>query len=98
MSQENNRAASCLIRTTFDEDEVIRGVRDCRERIGGAPTIVFAFVSDDWQPHLKDFVEIVQVEGHAAQIVGSSGFGLAGVGEEDENVSGMSLLFLKLRF
>jgi len=97
MPQENsNRAASCLIRTTFDEDEITRAVRDCRERIGGAPTLVFAFVSADWKPHLKDFVEIVQVEGHAARIVGCSGFGLAGVGEEDENISGMSLLFLKL--
>ncbi|MCB1063855.1 MAG: FIST C-terminal domain-containing protein [Verrucomicrobiae bacterium] len=91
-----NRSASVLLRTTFDDDAVVSAVRDCRERLGGAPTLVYAFVSSDWKPHLKDFLEIVQVEGHALQIVGCSGYGLMGVGQEDENVSGMSLLFLRL--
>lgn len=91
-----NRAASALVRTTFDEEAVTAAVRDCRARIGGAPTLVFAFLSADWRPHLREFVEIVQVEGHASSIVGSSGHGLMGVGQEDENVSGMSLLFLRL--
>lgn len=92
----DNRAASVLLRTTFHEEEVIKAVRDCRERIGGAPSLVFAFVSSDWETHLKDFLEIVQVDGHATSVIGCSGFGLMGVGQEDENVSGMSLLFLRL--
>ncbi|MCB1231194.1 MAG: FIST C-terminal domain-containing protein [Verrucomicrobiae bacterium] len=92
----DNRAASVILRTTFNEGKVSAAIRDCRERLGGAPSLVFAFVSADWEPHLKEFLEIVQVEGHAARIVGCSGYGLMGVGQEDENVSGISLLFLRL--
>jgi small ligand-binding sensory domain FIST len=92
----SNRAASRLVRTTFDEEAVTQAVRECRETIGGPSTLAFAFVSEDWEPHLKDFIEIVQVEGHVGKIVGCSGFGLVGVGQEDENVSGLSLLFLNL--
>ncbi|NNE93884.1 MAG: hypothetical protein HKN23_19720 [Verrucomicrobiales bacterium] len=92
---DSNSSASCLIRTTFDEEIVARAVRGCRSRLDGPPSIVFAFVSSDWEEHLKDFVEIVQIEGHASQIVGCSGYGLIGVGQEDENVSGMSLFFLR---
>jgi small ligand-binding sensory domain FIST len=91
-----NRSASVLLRATFDEDALVTAVRDCRERLGGPATLVFAFVSADWRPHLKEFIEIVQVEGRAPRIVGSSGYGLMGVGQEDENVSGVSLLFLRM--
>ena len=93
---ESNQAASCLIRTTFDEDVVTQAVTAARSRLGGAPDIVFAFVSSNWEQHLKEFSEIVQIDGHAPKVVGCSGYGLVGVGQEDENVSGMSLLFLRL--
>lgn len=92
-----NRSSSYLLRSTFDDDAVTEAVRQCRERLDGLPpTLVYAFVSADWELHLKDFLEIIQVEGHATRIVGCSGFGLMGVGQEDENISGMSLLFLRL--
>ena len=93
---ECNGAASCVLQTTVEEDSIERAVRECRERLEGSPSRVFAFVSADWKPHLKDLCEILQIEGRAASIVGSSGVGLIGIGEEAENVSGMSLLFLKL--
>lgn len=95
MSTEN-RAASRIIRTTFDEDTLRAAAESCREEIGGRPSIVFAFVSADWRNQLDDFIEIVQVYGHAVEIVGCSADGFIGSGEEDENVSGCSLLFLKL--
>lgn len=57
---------------------------------------MFAFVSSDWQPHLEDFLEIVQIHGRSPLVIGGSADGLIGVGEEDENVSGFSLLFLNL--
>ena len=92
-----NLSASYLLRSTFDDDAVTTAVRECRDRLGGhSPTLVYAFVSADWEPHLKDFLEIIQVEGHATTILGCSGFGLMGIGREDENISGMSLLFLRL--
>lgn len=92
-----NQAASTLLRATFDEDLLVQAVRDCRAKLDGAtPTLAFAFVSADWRPHLKDFLEIVQVEGRVPRIVGCSGFGLIGTGQEDENVSGISLLLLSL--
>lgn len=92
----SNGAASCVLQNTFDEDTVADAVRECRERLGGAASLVFAFVSTDWKPHLKEFCEILQIEARSARIFGASGFGLIGVGEEDENVSGMSLLLLRL--
>ena len=95
MSTEN-RAASRIIRSTFEEDALRAAAEGCREEIGGRPSVVFAFVSADWRKHLDDFIEIIQVYGHAIHIVGCSSDGFIGAGEEDENVSGCSLLFLKL--
>jgi len=93
---ESNRAHSRVVLTTFDDDHVVKVVEECRLAVGGKTTCVFAFVSSDWRPHLEEFLEIVQVHGHAPVVVGSSADGLIGVGEEDENVSGFSLLFLYL--
>ena len=92
----DNRAVSHIELTTFDEEAVTRAARACRERLGGPPTIVFAFVSPDWEQRLRTFAEIVQIEGHAPRLVGASAIGLAGTGREDENASGFSLLFLRL--
>lgn len=92
----DNRAASRIIRTTFDEGALRAAAEACREEIGGRPSVVFAFISADWREHLDDFIEVVQVYGHAVEIVGCSSDGFIGAGEEDENVSGCSLLFLKL--
>ena len=93
---ESNRAHSRVVLATFDDDLVVKVVEECRAAVGGKTSCVFAFVSSDWRPHLKEFLEIVQVHGHAPIVVGSSADGLIGVGEEDENVSGFSLLFLNL--
>ena len=93
---ESNRAHSRVVLSTFDDDLLVEVVEECREAVGGKVSCVFAFASSDWAPHLKDFLEIVQVHGRAPVVVGSSGDGLIGVGQEDENVSGCSLLFLSL--
>ena len=93
---ESNRAYSRVVLTTFDDDQVVKVVEECREGVGGKTSCVFVFVSSDWKPHLKDLLEIVRVYGRAPIVVGSSAEGLIGVGEEDENASGFSLLFLSL--
>jgi small ligand-binding sensory domain FIST len=93
---ESNRAHSRIVLSTFDDDLVVKVVEECREAVGGKASCVFAFVSSDWRPHLADFLEIVQIHGRAPLVIGCSADGLIGVGEEDENVSGFSLLFLNL--
>ena len=95
MSESTSRAASRIRLLTWDEDAVIATARELRAEAGGA-SIAFVFASTDWQPHLKDFIEILQVEGHARCVVGCSADGIIGTGEEDENVSGFSVLFLNL--
>lgn len=93
---DSNSAHSFSLISTYDEDRLIDLLEGSRQQIGGPASCVFAFVSSDWRPHMKDFLEIVQVHGHAPLVVGCSGDGFIGVGEENENVSGCSLLFLRL--
>lgn len=95
MSGSPSRAASRIRLLTWNEDEVIATARELRAETGGA-TIAFAFVSPDWKQHMKAFTEILQVEGHARRVVGCSADGLIGTGQEDETVSGFSVLFLNL--
>ena len=91
-----NRAASRLIRSAFDEGAVKEAAIACREEIGGAPSLVVAHFTSDWQDYLHDFVEVVQVYGYAAQIIGCTADGLISDAGESENASGCSLLFLRL--
>tara|TARA_R110002096_G_scaffold16106_29_gene55185 strand:+ start:1818 stop:2972 length:1155 start_codon:yes stop_codon:yes gene_type:complete len=89
-----NRSASRIVRSTYDEDTVREAAEQCRNEIGDRPSVVFAFISSDWRKHFQDFVEVVQVYGHAAEIVGCTADGFIGTQEEDENVSGCCLVFL----
>jgi small ligand-binding sensory domain FIST len=89
------RAASRVRLTQWDEVIVTETARQLREETGGA-TLALAFVSPDWRPHLKEFMEILQVDGHARQVIGCSADGFIGTGQEDEDVSGFSVMFLNL--
>ncbi|MDF1823778.1 MAG: FIST N-terminal domain-containing protein [Verrucomicrobiales bacterium] len=91
-----NISASCLIPGAFDENLTAQAAKACREKLGGAPDLVVAFVTSDYQPHLKSLIETLRIDGHAPEIVGCSTCGLAGVGREQERISGISLLFLKM--
>jgi small ligand-binding sensory domain FIST len=91
-----NCAHSFSLISTYDEDRLIVELEVARKRIGGSATCVFVYVSSDWRPHMEDFLEVIQVHGHAPLIVGCSGDGFIGVGEENENVSGCSVIFLHL--
>ncbi|MEZ5303512.1 MAG: FIST C-terminal domain-containing protein [Verrucomicrobiales bacterium] len=92
----DNRAASAIRLTTFDESAIRAAAEDCRGRCGGRTTLAVAFVSPDWGDSLRDFIELVQIHAHAPMVVGCSADGIIGVGEEDEGVSGFSLLCLNL--
>ena len=89
------RAASRVRLTQWDEAVVTETARQLKAETGGA-TLALAFVSPDWRPHLKEFMEILQVDGHARQVIGCSADGFIGTGQEDEDVSGFSVMFLNL--
>lgn len=89
------RAASRVRLCTWDEELVTATARELRAETGGA-TLAVLFVSPEWRPRLAEMIEIIQVEGHVAQVVGCSADGLIGTGREHEDASGFSLMFLNL--
>lgn len=91
-----NSAASRLVSGPYAEAAVRDAARECLKEVGGAVTCVFVFVSADFRPHLADFLELIQVHGHAPLVVGCSASGFIGTGIEAEHIPGFSLLFLHL--
>lgn len=91
-----NASASCLLATPFCPETITTAARSCLEKLQADPDLVFAFVSSDYRGNLAELIEILQIDGHASTIVGSSGSGLIGVETELEQTSGVSLLFLSL--
>lgn len=84
------KSASVHRRGAFSPQEVAEAARELRQATGGASALVFAFVTPGYLPHLEEFSEIVRVDGHAVDLVGATGLGLVGAGEENE--AGFSLL------
>ena len=91
-----NSAASRLVLEPYSEDTVIRAARECLQEIGRNPSVVFAFVTSDYRPHLEDFLELLQLHAHATLIIGGSATSLVGTGREAEGASGFSLQLLSL--
>jgi small ligand-binding sensory domain FIST len=89
------RAASRVRLTEWDEKVMTETARELRAEAGGA-SLALVFVSPDYRPYLKEMIEILQVDGHAKQVVGCSADGFIGTGQEDENTSGFSVLFLNV--
>ena len=96
MTVNCNRASSKLFSGAFDADRIESLAVECREELGAEPSLVFAFVSPDWKPHVGELGEILQIHGHSPVVLGCSTDGIVGVGEERENTSGLTLLFLHL--
>jgi small ligand-binding sensory domain FIST len=80
----------------YSEDLVASAARETLHAAGGRVSCAFVFASSDYRPHLSDFIELVQVHGHAPMIAGCSGSGLIGTAAEAERATGFSLLFLNL--
>jgi len=91
-----NRAVSCLLASTWNEDAVREAASGCRERLGVRPDLVLAFASSDYRPRLRGLIEFLRLDGQAPRILGGSAEGLFGVSCEHENASGLSLVFLSL--
>ena len=91
-----NAAASRLCLEPYSETAVARTARQCLDELGRKPDLALVFASPDYGHHLEDFLELVQLHGHAPRIAGGSGIGIVGTGQEAEGVSGFSLLLLHL--
>ena len=88
------RSASVHRDGKFSADTVVEAAAELRQATGGSAALAFAFVSADYLPHLDEFSELVRVDGHVVDLVGSTGIGLTSNGREEEEGSGFSLLAL----
>jgi len=92
----SNTAYSEMVLGTFDEVKVQQTAARARRHIGGNADIAFVFVSCDYQDSLADLVELVQIHAHCPRVVGASSGGIIGVGREEEQQSGFSIIVLRL--
>ncbi len=91
-----NRAVSRLVVGPFSERVVTEAAHAALAEIGGKVTCGFVFVSADYAPDLRDFLELVQLHARIPLLAGCSGAGLLGTGREEEQAIGFSLLLLYL--
>src|SRR5213593_2795306 len=91
-----NSAASRLVSGQFSEEAVTGAAREALLEVGGHASCAFVFASADYRENLPDFLELIQVHGHAPVVAGCSGAGLIGTNKEAERASGFSLLLLHL--
>src|SRR5437588_581120 len=82
-----NSAASRLVLAPFSEQLITDASHETLREAGGNVSCAFVFASADYQPHLEDFLELVQLHGHVPLIVGCSSSGvLASGGQSAEDV------------
>jgi small ligand-binding sensory domain FIST len=93
---ESSGGYSELVTGAYDEAVVEAAARRAHERLGGNAALAFVFVSRDYEESLKDLIELVQIHAHCPTVVGCSAGGVIGVGREEEDASGFSLLVLRL--
>jgi small ligand-binding sensory domain FIST len=91
-----NSAASRLVLGGFSEQGVTEAAREALHEVGGHASCAVVFATADYREQLPDFLELIQVHGHAPVVVGCSGTGLIGTNTEAERASGFSLLLLDL--
>lgn len=89
-----SESVSVLHEGPYQEDAVRDAARKIRDGLPGPATLVFAFVSSDYIPHLDDFSDTIRVDGHALDVVGCTGSGLTTDALEREEAQGFSLLAL----
>ncbi len=85
-----------LVKGPFDEANVQAAAKRAQEHLQERAGIAFVFTSCDYEPHLRDLVEIIQIHARCPRVVGCSAGGLIGTSREDEEESGFSLLVLRV--
>jgi small ligand-binding sensory domain FIST len=91
-----NYAASRLVTGPFDEAVIRETAVQLRQQLSGKPTFGLVFVTPDYADKANDLLELIRVYGHVPTLVGCSGTGLVGRGQEQEEGSGFSLLTVSL--
>lgn len=91
-----NSATSRLILRPYSEETVIWTARSALQEVGGKASLAFVFASEQYQPMLPDFLELIQLHAHVPTLIGSSASGLIGIDQEAEHSTGFSLLLLNL--
>src|SRR5271163_1839165 len=91
-----NFAASRLVTGPFDEAVIRDTAVQLREQLSGKPTFGLVFVTPDYAEKANDLLELVRVYGHVPTLIGCSTTGLVGVGQEQEEGSGFSLMLMSL--
>ena len=92
----SNAAVSRIVLAPYCEETVAATAREALEELGGQATIGFVFASIDYEPYLADFQELLTLHAHLPLLVGCSGSGVIGMGQEAEQKTGFSLLLLHL--
>ncbi|MCE0483420.1 MAG: FIST C-terminal domain-containing protein [Methylacidiphilales bacterium] len=87
-------AVSRLVSGPYDEAIVRDTVIELRQQLTGKPVFGLVFVTPDYAEKANDLLELIRVYGHVPTLVGCSGTGLVGCGQEQEEGSGFSLVMI----
>lgn len=88
-------AWSGIVTGSFDEEKITAAAAAARAQIGGNADLVFLFVSPSLRGSLPEIIELVQIHARCPRIAGCSAGGLVGLGHEEENEPGISMLVLR---
>jgi len=89
-------AASVLHQGIFDASTIQSVAENLRHELGGPATCAFCFLTPDYLHRLEEFTEIVRVDGHIRDLVGTSAASLIGRGIEPEGEPGFTLLGVRM--
>jgi small ligand-binding sensory domain FIST len=90
------RAAARVFVGKYSEKAVIEVADSLRNEIGTNASLGVLFLTQEWQPHLEDTLELIRLHGHVPQLVGCSGWGVIGNRREIEQEAGFSLILFSL--
>lgn len=76
----------------FSGASVLDAAQELRSKLGRTAAIAFTFTTPDYASHLEEFSEILRVDGHVRDVIGSTASGFFSGGEEMESGSGFSIL------
>lgn len=86
------KAASFQTANSYNPSAVLGAATHLRLTLGSPARMAFAFVSQNYMPHIADFCEILRVDGHIQDIVGCTTTGHIEGATEFENGDGFSII------
>jgi small ligand-binding sensory domain FIST len=91
-----NRAVSRVVLADFSEGAVVTAAREARAELNAEVSVGIVFFSPAYADSLEEFLELLRVYGRIPLLIGCSGSGMIGSGQEAEDRAGFSLLLLSL--